>query len=197
MEEFLSYAENCDFGCTQPLLSSFHAPSKSEQLLQLLQNLARSRDELCLQKIELLRLNQFLDSQQVNGKQILQRRLQLLQNLEQHLTEILNKKGILIAYLQRPFSREHLVVDVSIQTDFCELLTSISKNISLIATHFQSIQAASKLNLQDRKLETILNEIESNVAKYECFYQMLLQTQSKMDDLLELERKRQNENQSL
>jgi len=90
-----------------------------------------------------------------------------------HVEEVLEKKEVVMNYLQTPFSSDHLLVEASHQCDLLELLQSISGFLDQAPATLSTMDWASQFKASDAQLDRKLWSLSSVTARCQRYHDAL------------------------
>jgi hypothetical protein len=115
----------------------------------------------------------YLETFDLVSKERLEQRMAHLQQLTEHLQQILNGKETLASFVQQPYPGQHLIVEGPHQRDFCRLFKQMAEDIRFLPNLLTSVQWAAKFWLSHNETEHWTNELNSQLTVCHVYYDTL------------------------
>jgi len=156
----------------------------SMRMLKLIEQADQCRRSIDKANLEIHKRLQDKETRDLTHTDVLEKRIDRIRKLNNHLQHIISSKDQLISRLQQPFVGDFLKLDAAYHRYASEVFPEVAPLLAELSTHLVNIDWASSGELTQGTQERILAELTSNLAALQTRFQQLQQLRSKVQQHL-------------
>ncbi|XP_069110139.1 LOW QUALITY PROTEIN: uncharacterized protein, partial [Argopecten irradians] len=153
------------------------------RLIKLLRETTAARKDLNKAQLEIQQRMQDKETQDITHFNSLENKIKVVKGLNSHIESIIECKSELLVRLQQPFVGDFIKLEAQYHKFAASLFPQIAPLLADLNTHLENISWAKSLTFSDRKLDTILSELNSVLSTLQANFQYLCQMRGSMGSL--------------
>ena len=136
----------------------------SLKMIALLSNIDKLKGQITSLQLEIQCRLQDKETADITHTSILEKRIAVLRNLNEHLQQLVSDKETLVSKLQQPYVGEFIKIQANYKHFASELFPQVVEVLSELGLHLDNLDWAAQVNMCDGQLDSLLEDLASVLA---------------------------------